>query len=97
MKHKHYDLIMAFANGADIQYRPTDDVKWRDDLNPWWNCEKMEFRIKPVDIVSYAEIHGHGHGAGHVPVYFYAAIFDRANCKATFDAETRKLKTLEMI
>lgn len=50
MKHKHYDLIVAWANGAKIQYKildswvdlNSDDVSWHSDV---------EYRIKPEQIV----------------------------------------------
>lgn len=53
MKHKHCDLIKAWADGADIQcwdkYTSAHGV-WRDicgkDVN--WNPE-IEYRIKPED------------------------------------------------
>jgi hypothetical protein len=93
MKHKHYDLIVAWAEGKDIQYRTIGQENWHVDSCPWWDDHSMEFRIKPKDIVAYAEIHA----GGLIPIYFYSGVFDRANCKATFDGETRKLKSLEMI
>ena len=47
-KHKHADVIKAWADGADIQWRrPTgiwDDVRHRDVMF----YETLEYRIKPV-------------------------------------------------
>ena len=50
MKHKHCDLIKAWADGAEIQYYDTytNNGTWRDvagrDLN--WHRE-LVYRIKP--------------------------------------------------
>jgi hypothetical protein len=42
--HKHRDLIIAWANGEAIQYKPCEewiDVEW----NPAWDVD-TEYRIK---------------------------------------------------
>lgn len=50
MKHKHCDIIIAWANGEEIQYYDTytHEGIWRDvanrDLN-WY--PEIEYRIKP--------------------------------------------------
>ena len=49
MKHKHYDLIVAWASGAEIQWRDPKhpSLKWDDVKNPqFWN--DFEYRIKPT-------------------------------------------------
>lgn len=49
MKHKHYDLILAWADGAKIQYRCKGFEDWRDCAGrPAWD-EHVEYRIKPAD------------------------------------------------
>lgn len=55
MKHKHYELIMAWANGEKIQYL-TPDKQWKDvsDNKPAWNST-TEYRIKPQDPKTLAE------------------------------------------
>ena len=56
MKHKHADLIHAWADGAKIQWRdPKDDDCWSDIRIPNW-LEDCEYRIKPEpkpDVVKY--------------------------------------------
>ena len=56
MKHKHADLIHAWADGAKIQWRdPKDDDHWSDIRIPNW-LEDCEYRIKPEpkpDVVKY--------------------------------------------
>ena len=44
MKHKHADLIKAWADGAIIQYWDFTG-RWVDVSNPCWEQEK--YRIKP--------------------------------------------------
>jgi len=69
-KHKHYDLIMAWANGAEIQreyifgkmvnsrYTP----EWQDDPNPKW-IESVNYRVKTVPHVHQELIDAHAKGA----------------------------------
>jgi len=48
MKHKHADLIHAWAEGAEIQYRPVPEYgEWKDEPRHliWDNL--AEYRIKP--------------------------------------------------
>jgi hypothetical protein len=54
MKHKHYDTIVAWAEGKQIQWRdPKDDERWSDIKIPNW-LEDCEYRIKPEpDVVKY--------------------------------------------
>ncbi len=45
MKHKHAELIKAWADGARIQvYTDT----WRDDSCPLWRTN-LDYRIKPEE------------------------------------------------
>lgn len=44
-EHKHSDLIVAWARGADIQVRV--NFEWYDDPKPCWNND-VEYRIKPT-------------------------------------------------
>lgn len=45
-RHKHADVIIAWANGAEIQF--FDDGEWIDchENGPRWH-EEMRYRIKP--------------------------------------------------
>ena len=47
MKHKHADLIHAWADGAEIQ-RLVDGVAWEVDINPLWH-PNWQYRIKPEE------------------------------------------------
>lgn len=46
-KHKHADKIIAWANGADIQYRSPQGRIFNDDKTPYWDAPG-EFRVKRV-------------------------------------------------
>ena len=43
-RHKHCELIKAWAEGSEIQAQANG--QWIDERNPLW-FEKMEYRIKP--------------------------------------------------
>lgn len=43
---KYADVINAFMNGKDIQWK-NDDGKWIDTEDPLW-CDCREYRIKPT-------------------------------------------------
>jgi hypothetical protein len=46
-RHKHADVIIAWANGEEIESRaPFNTAKWVDDENPQW-LEDHRYRIKP--------------------------------------------------
>jgi hypothetical protein len=45
MKHRHYDLIIEWANGAEIQSCLSDGT-WVDEVSPCW-LYATEYRIKP--------------------------------------------------
>lgn len=102
MKHKHSEIIKAWADGATIQYNAGDGM-WVDSTenNPAWRIES-EYRIKPEpkpDIVKYLDISA---GVG-TTVYKiqskleFSGSYD--NCvKLVFDGENPSiLKSLEVI
>ena len=51
MKHKHCDLIKAWADGVEIQQKhPIAPTKWEEiSKYPSWS-DGMEYRIKPKTI-----------------------------------------------
>ena len=90
--HKHAELIKAWADGAEIQWKSRVDGQWRlfeGHIYAW--IDDYEYRIKPEpkpDVVSY----------------FYATTDDisytdesGANLKVTFDGETGELKSAEVL
>lgn len=66
-RHKHADLIIAWANGAKIQFAAPEynypqntqqekAIRWTDIESPTWDLKKS-YRIKPKEpVVRYAEI-----------------------------------------
>ena len=68
MKHKHCELIKAWADGATIQTKsrlgsPDFEPQWQDDCHPNWNAyEYQEYRIKPEpkpDVVKLFKAEAH--------------------------------------
>ena len=95
--HKHAELIKAWADGAEIEYRiySVDSwTDWKDCVEPTWITDwDFEYRIKPEQKPD--------------EVHFYQALFDDldahrvnadyANLKLTFDGETGELKSAEVL
>jgi hypothetical protein len=48
MKHKHADLIHAWADGAEIQLYNGCVGEWQDMPNPAWSTD-FQYRIKPLE------------------------------------------------
>jgi len=89
MKHIHADVIIAWANGASIEYK-TSMGNWMYLENPSWSKD-TEYRIKPEpkpDMVMYFEVRK-PYGE-NLPNPFH-------NIKATYDGETGGLKSAEVI
>lgn len=93
--HKHADLIKAWADGAEIQWY--DDTpkehRWKD-CPEWfiWN-ERYDFRIKPEPKPDFVDLHyveWRGEGT-----WFRKDLL--SNLKLTFDGETGKLKSAEVL
>ena len=57
MKHKHAELIKAWADGAEIEYKRPFDLSWGSIESPSWS-ENVEYRIKPAHThtIIYGEI-----------------------------------------
>ena len=94
MKHKHYDCIVAWANGQKIQIRETGG-NWEDIDNPSW-INGCQYRIKPEpkpDLCKYVVVEAidDGFTKWHTcsPAY--------ANLHLTFDGETKQLKSAEVL
>ena len=90
-KHKHAEVIKAWADGEGVQFRNTGYSGWTDltHPNPVWDCD--EYRVKPKNIVLERFLHVSELN------YLLANAFDKENCRMTFDPITRKLIDVEMI
>lgn len=92
--HKHAEVIKAWADGAEIEYRSNPGSNWVPTLSPsWFGC--YEYRVKPEpkpDVVrySYADVQGNNTDSSLVK-------YGMDNLKLTFDGETGKLKAAEVI
>ena len=93
MKHKHADLIIAWANGAPIQWKDRHG-QWEDMGEPLW-AENHEYRIKPEPKPDYLQ---------YINFHFNLCVidlkerpFNKANLKLTFDGETGYLKSAEVL
>jgi len=95
MKHKHYEVIIAFAEGKKIQ-RKNENGDWEDWISP--NLPRFygdkEYRIKPEpkpDVYVFIKLntmYGNvSRGLGECD----------SNIKAIIDGETGKLKSAEVI
>lgn len=97
-QHKHSDIIKAWADGAEIEYRTHDSYNWLGICLGWsWdNTLVVEYRIKPEpkpDVVEKYFASGYTkYGCVRV-----AEHWERENLKLTFDGETGKLKAAEVI
>lgn len=93
MRHKHADLIHAWAEGAEIEILSKRDDMWHVIAWPDWD-DCCQYRIKPArkpDVVrlAYATTYfgfGDKHALGLDP-----------NLKITFDGETGKLIKAEIL
>ena len=96
-RHKHADLIIAWANGAEIEYFDAPCYEWRTASEPWWHLEN-KYRIKPEpkpDVVKL--VHAFmTRNVAHFPVVVECNK-NGANIKFTFDGETGELKSAEII
>jgi len=100
MKHKHYDLIVAWAGGARIEVRePNGD--WAPMPTPSW-FEHNQYRVAPEphpDFVKrfYLEVNplvGHRFSEAYTDKDL---VNKHSIIKCTFNGETTKLKSVEII
>ena len=90
--HKHAEVIKAWADGAEIEFRFSRDGLWKPCKNncPGW-LEGTQYRVKPKNIVLDRYLHISELN------YLLANSFDASNCRMTFDPVTRELIDVEMI
>lgn len=92
--HKHAELIKAWADGAEIQYK--------DSLGNWFDCqddprwsEHVTYRIKPEkkpDVMTYYYVNGDNE-------LFRWSPLNRVNAdlRIIVDGKTGKLKSAEVL
>ena len=99
--HKHAELIKAWADGAEIEYRfqlgfgeNQPWSKWRSTTNEtiaWAETDFCDYRIKPQpkpDVVETLNVTKNN---------IYKDLSERANLKLIWDGETGELKSAEVI
>jgi hypothetical protein len=93
MKHKHADLIHAWADGARIEYLDKQNGVWEETTSPWWD-EAAVYRIKPKAPAYFEET-----ARISWDIHFKMILNDRGepNIKFTFDAETGKLVSAQVL
>ena len=94
--HKHAELIKAWADGAEIQIQMTDR-SWVDEETPtWWRGSF--YRIKPEPDVVYYGVFDEVKKQFELGACFTK--YQDSNIdqlKVTFDGETGKLKSAEVL
>jgi len=94
MKHKHADLIKQWADGAQIQGK-SEYVEWHDLRHPSWH-KSWQYRIKPEpkpDMYKYVDVRAVRDGI----CQWTTCLPEEANLGLTFDGETGKLKSAEVM
>jgi hypothetical protein len=96
--HKHAELIKAWADGHQIQYRHNGQMEWTSigDYSPEWSLN-TEYRIKPEpkpDVVEFAYAQNKVNG---VSISWHTSGCDARNLRLIFDGETGKLKAAEVL
>ena len=90
--HIHAKEIKAWADGATIQWGEIETGKWFDVDCPSWEPDD-KFRIKPEpspDIIRYGHFEAKAYLSGRFDEGYH-------NIKMTFDGETGKLKSAEVL
>jgi hypothetical protein len=91
--HKHAEIIKAWADGAEIEYKNKVSGVWTV-CDPQWN-DFDEYRIKPtpikIDVVMFQHIRlsPRGNVLAHPD--------EKPNIKYIFDGETRQVKSAEVL
>ena len=92
--HKHADVIKAFADGKQIQFRYYNNQEWLDwdrSYCPTFS-DYYEYRVKPMPYHLYGVLCADN---GTPDWSIYRTEID--NIKATFDQHTGKLISVEVL
>lgn len=89
--HPHRDLIIAWANGAEIQQYTEN--RWKDCTYPVWD-ERVEYRIKLVPKPDYRRWFVFHKDR---PCIYPHSKEELANLVLIFDGETDELKDAKVI
>lgn len=95
--HKYAEMIKQWADGAKVEYRFNSNDFWRQCDYPSW-VDHYEYRIKPEpqeDIVFEYLLYVEDLNSQIKTLG--GSRFKDPNCRLTFDAETGKLKSAEVL
>lgn len=107
-KHIHHDALVAWANGAEIEFR-VENSRWISTATPEWS-KHHKYRVKPEpkpDKITYAFVphistkypegcNSYGFcDLGPLQITNKKTTID--NIKLVFDGETGKLKSVEIL
>jgi hypothetical protein len=96
--HKHAETIKAWADGADIEYRARGSQEWKPIFEGWsWdNSLVAECRVKPEPKPDWGKLVRIDTLRRHICRWEESSL-PNANLHLTFDGETNKLKSAEVI
>ena len=90
VKNKHYNEIIAFAEGMTIQYYDHSMDEWADCYDaPQW-AEHTLYRVKPTPASNYVELTSLHQPDGYE--WKHLGFF-----RVTFDGDTKKVLSVEVI
>lgn len=97
MKHKHHDIIVAWAADTSrvVQYFDKHDHEWVDIQPSSWDPNRL-YRFKPEpkpDEVRFCQIELSSTGS----LYYPKPDPSRHNLRLVFNGETRELKSAEVL
>ena len=99
--HKYAELIKAWADGAEIEYKYAYHSEgWRPAKCPNWDAEFVEYRIKPEpkpDITFYGRAVLTSFDTPPIVGGLGNTQSSLDTLKLTFDGETGKLKSAEVL
>lgn len=99
--HKHAELIKAWADGAEIQFKSQGSTDWRDVSSPQWNPD-CQYRINPApkpDRNEYIVVQK-GSGIWRRSTFVDAqakALPDSVILHLIYDGQTDKIKTSTIV
>ena len=97
--HKHAEIIKAWAEGAEIEYRCAVSGDWEPANCPGW-ADFTIYRIKPEpkpDVVRYTTYQYNVNNSGTIGGAPTCDVNRFTNLKLIFDGETGKLKAAEVL
>lgn len=100
MKHKHYDCIVAWAEGKEIQVRWNKGVWFKLIDSVWSDNDEIEYRIKPEpkpDVVKIFYLESNPMLGLRFSEEINPVKEKTKRIRCTFDGETCILKAVEML